>query len=345
MQKKSIVLADCDELEIKDMVDSLNTDKYTFEIHSHISNWKRTNTLSEIRRYVKYFSVAFVYFLKRRKYQMIVGWQQFYALIFCFFCWLFRTKKTFKVVVLNFTFKEKNGIMGRIYRWFMRKCVLPEYLDFLHVLSNEYAEHIARVFSFPRDRIIVTAFGVKDRFSDLSRLEAPNGYRKDEYALAIGRSNRDYDFLIRAWKKIEYPLVIIDDTYNKITTNRNIIICNDIAGEESYRWIANCGLMIIPIDDGSICSGDTVLLTAMSLRRKIIVTIPSTLSEMYVESGVNAIVAEKNVDLFSNIVKQALFSENYSHLGECARRRYLEMYTTSAMGRAISNAIFCECSK
>ena len=340
LQKKNVILADCHENEIRDFVDSINANNQTFEVRSHISNWKRTSLFTEIRRYFMYFYIAFLYFLKRRHYSVILGWQQFYALIFGFFCNIFHVKKQQVVVVLNFTYKEKRGRFSNIYYWFMRKCLSGGYIDFLHVLSNQYAEYVASKFSFPLGRIIVTGFGVKDRFNELSSLDAPNEYNKEAYALAIGRSNRDYEFLVRAWEKMDYPLVIISDTYKKTSNNKNITIFNNIAGEDSNKWISNCGLLILPIDDGTICSGDTVLLTAMSLQRKIIVTVPSTLSEMYVQDGDNAVLAEKVEEAFAETAKRVLYSDEYADLGKRARESYLKSYTISAMGSAIREAVF-----
>ncbi len=338
--KRSIVLADCREDEICELVDSLNIEQDLFDICSHISNWKRKNVFTELRRYIKYFSVSFLYFLKKREYDMVVGWQQFYALIFAFYCNVFSVKKYPKLVALNFTYKEKKGKFARVYRWFMGKCVSEKYMSFLHVLSSDYADYISNEFAFPRERIIVTAFGIRDRYHELSMLSAPGGYEKDGYALAIGRSNRDYDFLLRAWQDINYPLVIISDTYRKQCDNDNIEIYNDITGEESNKWIANCGLMIIPIDDGSICSGDTVLLTAMSLQRRILVTVPSTLAEMYIENGVNAVLAEKDEVKFAQMVKQMLYTDAYCSLGQRARESFLGCYTISAMGNEVRNKVF-----
>lgn len=340
MQIKDIILADCAAEEIRELADSLGNDECSFEIHTHIANWKRENALSEIKRYLMYFIIALRYFLTRNNFRNIIGWQQFYALIFCFYCTMLSVKKEQKVIALNFTYKEKCGKYAKLYRWFMGKCVSEKYLDYIHVPSVQYADTVSKEFSFPRERIIVSGFGVKDRYHELAGLDIPCGFNKEKYALAIGRSNRDYDFLVDAWSSIEYPLVIISDTYRRECKNKNIHIYNDIAGEESYRWIVNCGIMIIPIEDGTICSGDTVLLTGMALKRKLIVTKPSTLAEMYIKDGENAVLVEKNKELFIDAVRQVLFSEKYSKLGEQARNSYLKSHTIASMGKTINSSIF-----
>lgn len=332
MQKKNAILADCDAEEVRSFAQGVSSGKYAFEIESHIANWKRTGLWSELKRYDMYFWIALRAFVKRKEYGILIGWQQFYALIFCFYCSLFRVKKPCKVVAFNFTYKRKNGKFADLYRWFMGKCLNQKYLDYIHVPSEQYADFVTAEFGFPRNRMLVIPFGVNDRYDVFSKLSVPDGYQKDGYALAIGRSNRDYDFLIRVWKDIEYPLVIISDTYAGTTEQKNITILRDVAGEASYPWIAHCGLMVIPIDDGAICSGDTVLLTAMSVERKILVTAPSTLAEMYITDRENAILVEKNAAAFQRAVQQILFSVEHEMLGKQARRSYLQQFTRNSMG-------------
>ncbi len=339
-KERCIVLADCEKAEVQSLADALEYKASAFEIESYISNWKRTGKWSEIRRYLTYFWVAFKYFIKRNHYSCIVGWQQFYALIICFYCSLFSVEKAGLIVALNFTYKEKHGGLARIYRWFMRRCVDSRYLDYIHVLSQEYADSVSEQFGFPKERIIVCPFGIDDHYDEMKNLATPNGCIRNGYALAIGRSNRDYDFLIRAWEGIDYPLFIISDTYKGKTANSKIRILTDVAGEEQYPWIVNCGLMIIPIDNETICSGDTVLLTGMMMKRRIVVTAPSTLAEMYVQDRENAFLSPKNENQFKEVVRSAVAGE-CENLGEMARKHYLDQFSRKSMGERITKLLAC----
>ena len=339
---KPLLLIDCPEKELSSFIENLRSHSLPFEVKAHIANGIRTGKLSELKRYCKYFGVAFMYFLRRNQCSVIIGWQQFYALILGFFCSVFSVKKSPRLIALNFTYKKKAGFFEKPYRWFMGKCINPQYMDYLHVPSQEYTEAIHREFGFPLNRIIVFPFGVHDRFDQLHGLAAPSGFQKEQYALAIGRSNRDYDFLIRAWKNIDFPLVIISDTYKKTAPSPNITIMNHIVGEESNAWIVNCGMMIIPIDDGSVCSGDTVLLTAMSLQRKIIVTTPSTLAEMYITNGEDALAVPKDESALQKAAADILSLEKYSDLGLHARERFLASYSLGSMGLNVAKILSTE---
>lgn len=339
MGRQNIVVADCEEEEVASFADGMNQLLNGFIIKSHIANWKRTGKFSELRRYGMYFFVGFKYFLNRRQYGILACWQQFYALTYCFFCELFHIQKCNTVIAINYTYKEKRGKSARLYRWFMGKCTSVKYLDYLHVLSDAYADQISREFSYPRERIIVTTFGVNDQYAIFSEMQAPEGYQKNGYALSIGRSNRDFEFLIRAWQGIDYPLVIISDTYPGKVNAPNVVLLKNVAGEESYPWIANCALMIIPIDDGSVCSGDTVLLTAMAVERKLLVTKPSTLAEMYILDGENAVLTEKDEAQFRVKVNSLLFSDEYENLGCRARKSFLNHFSRESMGKMVAESI------
>jgi len=168
-------------------------------------------------------------------------------------------------------------------------------------------------------------------------LEKPGQAPKEGYALAIGRSNRDYDYLIRTWEQIDYNLVIISDEYIRSDLPDNITLINDVSGDAQYPWIANCNFMIIPIKDTSICSGDTVLLTAMSLEKTIFVTSPSTLAEMYVENGVNAIFISKDEEESRKTLQKYINNGMANDIGILARKTFLEKYSRYAMGRRVAS--------
>lgn len=339
MSRNNLILADCDEEEIKSFAEGLQSAiGEKFEIKNKECNGSH-NLINNIKRYVSYFIYPFKFFINRKKYNYIIGWQQFFALFFVFYCNLFHVKKENIVVVCNFTYKEKGFLVKKIYRRFIKFCIDNEYLDYIHVLSKKYAQKCSKEFNVPLNKFITTTFGLPDTYEKWkdSKVEYNN------YSLAIGRSNRDYDFLINVWKKIsnDQKLLIICDQYK---TNKklpdNIIIRNDITGDKQFPYIINCKLMIIPLKNSNICSGDTVLLKAMSYSKPVVITKPSTLAEMYIENNENGISLEKNVEEFyTNILKLLLDNRKMESIGKNARKKYLEKYSRYAMGKNIGREI------
>ncbi len=337
--RRNVLLADCRPEELTTFVKAIHEEGIQLDCLSVISNGGRTGRFSNLNRYFKYFSTPWSAFIHRNEYNYIIGWQQFYALIFCFWCQLFHVKKKNRVIAVNYTYKKKAGFVGNIYEWFMKKCVCNDYIDYLHVPSNNYAESFSKDFGIPKEKFIVAPFGIDDKAEKYGKTAVPKEAPSAGYALAIGRSNRDYDYLIKVFEKIDFDLVIISDEYKRTNLPKNVKLINDVSGERQYPWIANCEIMIIPIADTNICSGDTVLLTAMSLGRTIFVTSPSTLSEMYVVDGLDSIYINKSVDETRERIVSYLNNTNNSSIGENARNTFVNKYSRYIMGKNISRYI------
>lgn len=332
---KNIILADCAKNEITSFADGLSKEtNKNWEIVSSVSNWGQASKIQNLKRYAIYFAAPFKAFCKRKQYASIVGWQQFYALIFCFYCRLFKVKKTNRVVALNFTYKSKKGFIGKIYKRFMQYMVNSDYIDYIHVLSHNYAKKCVEELGIDEKKILVFPFGTNDQYESFKKIKKT----ENEFVLAIGRSNRDYEWLIDEWRSVDYPLYIICDTF-KAPNNlpNNIKIFNNITGNAQYKYIASCKYLVLPIKDESICSGDTVLLTAMSNKKTVIVNGPSTLTEMYVKDGENAIIVSKKKGELAEKMNYLL--KNNIEIGESARKSYLENYSRGAMGRNIGKAL------
>lgn len=336
---KYLLLADCDMEELLPLKNGLETaSNRSFDVKIVKGNIKvnkhRTGAISDIIRYFWYFVASLSMLHTAKKYETIVCWQQFYALIMSFYCNLFHCKKKTRLVACNYTYKAKQGKLAGIYRWFMKKCLAGDYLDYIHVPSNDYAEIISKEFCFDRNRIIVTPFGIPDEYNKYCDLPAPEGEKPGAYYFSIGRSNRDYDFLIRAWEGITDKLVIAADTYKGKSNNPAVIIRKDITADTQYAWIVNSKALILPIDDGSICSGDTVLLTGMSLNKILIVTRPSTLAEMYIEDGKNGITIPKNESDLRQLIEE-IDQGRHNALEHTARISYLENFSRESLGKNI----------
>lgn len=314
---KNIILADCKPEEIKTFKDGINkASKVQYEIESAISNGGHATILQNLFRYMAYFAFPLKIFLKRREYDSILGWQQFYALNFAFFCRLFHVQKKTKVVAVNFTYKNKYGLIGKIYKWYMTYCCNSNYVDFFHVLSKLYAERCSKELNIPFEKFIVTAFGIPDTVDQITG-DNPMG---KSYSLSIGRSNRDFDFLVRVWSQPclkEQTLVILSDVWcpsQKLP--ENVIWRNDVVGEPSKVWFKHADICITSIDDGNIASGDTVLLTGMMLGKPAVITEPSTLAEMYIQNGKNGLCVPKDESIAAEKIADLLIdAEKSGRLG------------------------------
>ena len=337
--KKNIIIADCEKEELKLLKEGLEeSTKLDFEIYNKICN-KKHKGLHKIYIYFCYIFYPLYFFINRKKFDNIVCWQQFFAIFYAFWCNIAKVKKQSTVVACNFTYKPKKGLIGKIYKKVMTFCLKNDYIDYIHILSEEYAKKVIKEFNIPKEKFIITPFGLDDTYNKYKDLEAE--YK--DYYLAIGRSNRDYDFLIKVWNNLpkEYKLLIICDNYkekNKLPDN--VILRKDIVGETQFSYIVNCKAMIIPLKDENLCSGDTVLLKAMSYYKPVIVTKPSTLAEMYIENEINGFAFEKDIKKFAdNFLRMSKDEEKLKKVAQEARKCFEENYSRKEMAKKIGNRL------
>lgn len=337
MKKKNVALFDSTAEEAEDFICGLeNATKASWEVKVLTANQGREKRIANLIRYIKYFFFPFQIFLNRKKYDCIVGWQAFYGLLFAFYCRLFHVKKVNRVLVKNLIYKPKKGIIGKWYFAFMRYIVKSKYVDLFVCSSEKYCDYCAQIFDEPRERFIFLHFGVND-FTKMMDMNKPV---TNDYILALGRSNRDWDFLIDSLSGTEYKLRIVCDELHREQLPENIEIYNNVWQEASYEFIRNCKAMVISILDGKIVAGETVLLQAMSFSKPIIITKPSCLAEDYVTDGKTGLVIPKEKDALLEAIKRLYEdAELYTSISHNCRKLYEDKHSLYSFGVNVGNAL------
>ena len=111
-------------------------------------------------------------------------------------------------------------------------------------------------------------------------------------------------------------------------------------GNESFEFIKNCKFMIIPIMDGKIASGETVLLQTMSFSKPIIITKPSCLADDYVTDGETGLIVAKDKDeLISAVNRLWNDSELYDRVAHNCRKQYEEKHSLLSYGKYVGNTL------
>lgn len=339
--KNNIALFDSTAEEAKDFIHGLEKSTgLNWEAKVLTSNQGRKNKLMNALRYIKYFLFPFAIFLNRRKYNIIIGWQAFYGLLFAFYCRLFRVKKTNALLIKNFIYKPKKGLVGKVYFSFMKYIVKSSYVDVFICSSIKFCELCAEIFDEPRERFVYAPFGIND-FTKVVDMSKPAA---NDYILALGRSNRDWDFLINSVADSKYPVRIVCDELHRQDLPNNVKVYNNVWEKESYEFIRNCKFMVIPILDGNIVAGETVLLQAMSFSKPIIITTPSCLADDYVEDGVTGILVDKNRETLMAAVDKLMHDEQlYDYIAQNCRATYEEKYSLYSFGVRIGSVLIDKC--
>lgn len=329
---KNIVLVDFDTIENWSFIAIL--EKISGEpwcVGKKITNKLQVKT-QNVKRYFWYFIYPLILVCKRRNYDKIIAWQQFYGLNFAFFMKLFNLQKTNELTVMTFIYKKKTGFKGMVYHKYMSYIVKSKYIDRFICFAKEECDYYAETFNVDKCKFMYVPFGVK--------LNGNVDKGDDGFVFAVGRSNRNYDFLIKTMKDTSYKVIIACDNYKNAGAFPNIKVLNDCQNQDMINIMARCHCVVVPLNDLNVSSGQLVALQAMALGKPVICTKSDGIKD-YVVNGKTGFLVKNMQDEWLNALKE-LYSDmdDYHKMGKCAVELYNERFTEEAMFKRIAKIIY-----
>lgn len=335
-RKENIVLVDFKPENKWKFLDALNekTNK-EWKVIPYESNKDRGNGFSNMKRYFKYFLFPFRIFLHRKTYAEIIAWQQFYGLIYAFYCKLFHCRKVNKLIVMTFIYKDKTGPLGLIYRSFIRYCIKSRYIDRIICFSSGECSYYSSLFHMDKDKFSFIPLGEEleeSKPDDMKEFSEDN-----DYILAIGYSCRDYDFLIDTLRNKNYKVRIYEG--KNMTHSDYIRMYKSISHDKLSALFANCRFIVIPLKNSNIAAGQLSMLHAMQLGKPVIVTDTKSARD-YIIHGENGFIAPNKKQIWLNYIEKLYNNEElYQSMCRNALNRYHRYHSLEAMGRNIGNLV------
>lgn len=285
-------------------------------------------------RYVHYFKLAWDLFRDRKEIAGIVANQQFYGIIFAFFCRLFHVKKTTKNVVVSFIYNKKSGLKGKIYEYFIKYSVRNGYVDKLIVHSKSEIDYYSMLLGIVKEKFIFCPLGITDDSAgyQISRLPL----LQESYVLGVGNSNRDFTFMEDALAGEEYNVHIFSDNA-KEHQNQNIQVKKGIPVSEYYEQLAGAFCSVIPIDNPNFSSGQLIMLQSYAFEKPVIITL-SNVNDEYVGDG-NAIVIHKDKDELLEAIDMLRDEMFYIKQVKKAKEFFNNKFSMYAMGCRLGKII------
>lgn len=334
MNKKNVVLVDFIPDDSWKFVQEIKKVTNTEWIIKTCDNHEVKRGIVGFLRYYKYFLFPLKVFFERNQYNCICAWQQFYGIILAFYFRIFHTKKRNKLVIMTFIYKKKKGLIGKIYYRFIKYSIDNIYVDHIICFSRKEISYYKDIFNMDDSKFVYCTLGEEDK-------NAKKEYRtfeevKDNYILSVGRSNRDYDTLIWNFKNTKHKLSIICDLLDNDKTD-NIEIFNDIHGKEYYTAIKNAFCVVICLKDSMISSGQLVLIHSYMFGKPVIIAPDGALSE-YIDSGVTALVVDKN-EILNAVERLKSDKSLYDRLSVNGRKKYDKIFTIEELARQIAEIV------
>ena len=331
---KNVLIIDSDYEEAKDFVKGLEDETH--------EEWKialyENNKIYGIKRYIKFFTVALKIVIQRNKYsgKIVLCWQQFYGVAIAFFCRLFRLKPSFQLVIMTFIYKPKNGIIGKLFYEFVKYAITSKYVTRIICTSKNEIEYYSKTFGLSEDIFTFVKWGAVDHSKTV---KVDEKLKEKKYYFSTGRSNRDYDFLIKSFKDTNYNLLIACDT---IPSGRfgNIEVRDDLFDENMLRYMKNSIAVVIALDNDEIAAGQLVLLHAMNLGVPVIITKSHGVTDDYVIDHYNGLIIKKTKeDLYKAIKLLEDDLDLYKQMSKNSKKEFENNYTKYILGKNIGKVV------
>jgi len=327
--QKNIFVIDFKKEESENLVSTLS--KCTgleWEIVEHVAK-KSQRKIEDLVRYWKYFSIPFGLFLRRRRYANIIAWQQFYGILFAFYCRMFHVKKRTHLTILTFMYSPKSSFIGKVYRRFMHYAVCNDYVDQIVCFSEKELVWYKEEFGFENELIAYLPVAVrKIPYYDTS-------ISVEKYVFTAGHSGRDLDFVIRSLNDTNYKLLVAD-SMTKETPSNNVTIDAQSTGQAMFELMAHSYCFVTPLKDKLKSAGHLMSLQAMQMGKPVICT-NSYGMRPYIKDGFNGIFIENTKeDLLNALDKIYNDKKLYETMSNNALNTYDE-YSYSKLAERIAS--------
>lgn len=333
--KKNIVIIDSSEEEGIDFVRGLQDQTgEKWELIVEASNDRRTKA-KEMLRYLKYFWVPFRTFLHRKKYKNIVAWQQFYGIMFAFYCRFFHVKKVNKLIVMSFIYKEKSGLKGKLYSWLIRYVVTSDYVDAFTSVASVQCDKFMKEFGVPKEKFQFIPWGI----TDLAPAQKHLIKKEEPYFFCAGRSNRDWNIVFDSLGNTDIPCKFIFSDKSFIGKYTNIEVRSNVPDDEYFGLSINSYCVIISIDNCSLAGGEITILNAMQFGKPVILIQDDPHTD-YVFDGVTGFVVPKDAKRVLEVATK-LFNDKAmrDEMAKNAREYYEKKYTIYSVGKEIGELV------
>jgi len=270
-----------------------------------------------------------------RDYDIVVGSSLLYNIVFKK---IFRLKTKFVLLNIslnNTLYRNKKNI----FKYKFIKYLIKQ-LNTIICLSHFQMDDLINNHHIPKNKLYFIPLGVDNKF--WSRVD----FLENKYILSVGRDNgRDYKTLFEAAKKLpheEFRVVCAERNIKNLRIPDNVKVLLNLKIKSLKKIYESAKILLIithsdKYSGGSDCSGQTVLLDAMSSRLPVIVSDKKYLDD-YAKNGqevlkVNFYDAADLVDkiefLLNNRDKRLFLANN-------AREKVERCFTTEVMARNLA---------
>ena len=239
-------------------------------------------------------------------------------------------------VILQFIMREPTpSVTSRLKYAFMRWCFRSVYLCVCS--STPEAHHYVRVFGWPREKVAFVPFHTDPAF--VTRADAA----EELVAVAAGRTFRDYPTLLEAARGgLDLPLTIVAGRNSFATTpvSPDVTVRYDIPLPELIGLMARAAIVVLPLTERQISTGQSVLLEAMAMGKPVIVTRVNGTVDYIDDMQTGVLVPPTDPSAMREAINRLARDPELRHrIGAAGRERVLQQHLPNHYAQGVARAL------
>jgi glycosyltransferase involved in cell wall biosynthesis len=226
-----------------------------------------SSRLAYISNYLSEFYVPLIAVLRKRRHDVVISWQMRLGICYGILKRIVHSQQPPVHIIQDFHIDLTQTRGFYRFNLALLKLAIPG-IDYFFCTSTEEEVIYSRMFNIPRSRIVFLPL-----VESSSTFEEPSHPKKD-YIFSYGKSDRDFDMLIRSVTPLNIKTYILSREYKpKVTVPENVCIIREyVSGKEMIQWIASSRMVVLPLKDYRISAGQISMLEVMALARPLVIT-------------------------------------------------------------------------
>jgi glycosyltransferase involved in cell wall biosynthesis len=222
---------------------------------------------TSISNYLSEFYVPIMALIRRNHYDVIVSWQMRIGVCYGILKRIIHVDNPPLHIIQDFHIDLTQPRWRYRFKIALLKLAIPG-IDYFCCTSTEEEAIYSQMFGISRNRIIFLPLEEAQ-----SSFEAPSCSIQD-YIFSYGKSDRDFDTLIRSVARLNIQTYILSAKYKpQVRVPDNVrILRNFISDKDMIQWITSSRLVVLPLKDYRISAGQISMLEVMALARPLIIT-------------------------------------------------------------------------
>jgi len=244
--------------------------------------------------------------------EKIIAWQQYYGIFYSIYAWLLGKRKI-DVTIMTFIFRKKNGMLGKLHHGLVNFALTRKIVKNVIVYSRHEVDLYSRQFSNAAHKFRFERLGVSQTYKVASEPEMSG------YLLAVGVSNRDYSFLLKAMTEINEKLIVLCPGIKPLSDN--VTVLENVYGAEMLGYLQKCKAVVIPLANSDVSSGQLSLIEALRMGKPTIVSRNSSLMD-YVIDGETSLVIDNNKQSLASAIEYINQEDNYKRMSAFCKKYF-----------------------